>query len=544
MMTAARSVWRAAARTPLASRGSVFGHARHFAASTAAASADHAPLLRRLGLDGDVLPGVYDGAWKGSGAVVESINPSTNEVIGAVRTGTPGELDRVLDEMRKHTDMWRATPAPQRGEIVRQMREALQAKREDLGALVALEMGKIRAEGVGEVQEYIDIADLAVGLSRQIGGKVLPSERPGHYLVENYNPLGVVGVISAFNFPVAVYGWNSALALICGNAVVWKGAHTTSLTSVAVTKILQTVLENNNLPGALCSLVSGGADVGKAMAADPRVDLLSFTGSTAVGRDVGVTVQQRFGKSLLELGGNNALIVMEDADIEMAVRSTLFAAVGTAGQRCTTTRRLFVQASIYDAFMAKLLKAYAQVTIGDPLVDGNLCGPLHTRQAVEAYAEGIRQVKAQGGEILFGGRVLSDRPGNFVEPTVTRIDPKAPVVQNEIFAPILHTASFETLEDAIALNNGVHQGLSSSLFTMNMRNVFQWISARGSDCGLTNVNAPTNGAEIGGAFGGEKETGGGRESGSDSWKQYMRRQTATINFSDQIPLAQGIKFGA
>lgn len=494
--------------------------------------------------------------------------------------------------------MWRETPAPKRGEIVRQMRDALNDKLEPLGALVSLEMGKILPEGKGEVQEYIDICDYALGLGRSLNGQVVPSERPGHFMIEQWNPIGTVGVISAFNFPVAVYGmsfdfiflfafaymkfflfdlsresphkltpipsftpliiflsslishtlfhnnslgWNSAIALVCGNPVVWKGAPTTNLSSVAVTKILEKVLVKNGLPGELCSLVAGGADVGQSMVDDERVKLLSFTGSTAVGRKVGETVAKRFGKSLLELGGNNAIVVMDDADLDLALRSVLFAAVGTAGQRCTTTRRLLLHEKIHDEFIEKLVKAYQSIRIGDPLEAGTLCGPLHTKAAVEHYRKGIEAVKAQGGKILTGGEVL-DRPGNFVVPTITSISPDAEVVQNEIFVPILHTMKIKNLEHAIEINNSVKQGLSSSLFTRNPEALFKWVGPSGSDCGIANINLPSSGAEIGCAFGGEKETGGGRESGSDAWKQYMRRSTCVINYSGQLPLAQGIKF--
>ncbi|ORX92847.1 aldehyde dehydrogenase [Basidiobolus meristosporus CBS 931.73] len=502
----------------------------------------HSGVLENLELEGEN-PGVFNGRWFGSGPVVKSVNPSTNEVIGSVKTGTVNDLNETLRATEEAKIVWRELPVPKRGEIVRQMRVALNDKINDLGYLVSLEMGKILPEGVGEVQEYIDIADYAVGLSRMINGKVIPSERPGHFMMEQWNPLGTVGVISAFNFPVAVYGWNSALSLVCGNPVVWKGAPTTNLTSVAVTKILQKVLEKNNLPGAICSLVCGGADVGQAMAEDQRIDLLSFTGSTKVGREVGMAVQNRFGRVLLELGGNNAIIVMDDADVDLAVRSILFAAVGTAGQRCTTTRRLFLHEKIHDQFIEKMLKAYEQVTVGDPLTENVLCGPLHTKNAVEQFKKGIEDIKSQGGKILIGGKVLEDRPGNFVAPTVTSIAPDAPVVQNEIFVPILHTHKFSSIEEAIKLNNSVRQGLSSSMFTTNPANIFKWTGPSGSDCGIVNVNIPTNGAEIGGAFGGEKETGGGRESGSDAWKQYMRRQTCTINYSGKLPLAQGITFG-
>ncbi|KAJ1975440.1 hypothetical protein H4R34_004334, partial [Dimargaris verticillata] len=416
-------------------------------------------LFKDLDLASDNNHGVYHGQWFGNGPTLESINPSTNEVIATVRSASLKDYNQVMEATKKTEKILRDMPAPKRGELIRQMREALNAKLEPLGQLVALEMGKIVPEGVGEIQEYIDIADYAVGLSRMLNGKVVPSERPGHVMMEMWNPLGSVGVISAFNFPVAVYGWNSAISLACGNPVVWKGAPSTSLCSIAVTKVLAQVLEANNLPGAICSLVSGGTDIGKAMAADRRLDLLSFTGSTAVGRQVALTVQERFGRPLLELGGNNAIVVAEDADLDLAVRSTLFAAVGTAGQRCTTTRRLFLHESIRGEFLARLTKAYQQVSIGDPLVEGNLCGPLHTPAAVKQYRQGVQAVQEQGGKILFGGQVLDDRPGNFVVPTITAVTPEMPIVQNELFVPILHTMSFKTLEEAIALNNQVRQGL-------------------------------------------------------------------------------------
>ncbi|KAJ2157835.1 Alpha-aminoadipic semialdehyde dehydrogenase [Coemansia sp. RSA 552] len=497
--------------------------------------------LKALGLDSFNL-GVYNGTWGGNGDVVESVNPATGEVIGAVQQASAADVDRTLAHAAKAARVWREVAAPKRGEVVRQMRTALFDKIEPLGRLVALEMGKIAAEGIGEVQEYIDIADYAVGLSRMLNGKVIPSERPGHVMMEVWNPVGVVGVVSAFNFPVAVYGWNSAIALACGNAVVWKGAPTTGLTSVAVTKILASVLEANGLPGAICALASGGADVGRALAEDCRIDLLSFTGSTATGRSVATTVQKRFGRCLLELGGNNAIIVHHDADIDLAVRSVLFAAVGTAGQRCTTTRRLFLHEDIHDEFLDRLKTAYEQIRIGNPLEQGILCGPLHTREAVQAFEQGINDVREQGGTILHGGRVLHNLPGFFVEPTITSIRHDAPVVHREIFAPILHTAKYTDIRDAFAWNNEVEQGLSSSLFTTSPDLLFRWMGPSGSDCGIVNVNIPTNGAEIGGAFGGEKATGGGREAGSDAWQQYMRRQTCTINYSGNLPLAQGIKF--
>ncbi|TPX70900.1 hypothetical protein SpCBS45565_g01492 [Spizellomyces sp. 'palustris'] len=500
----------------------------------------HEPLLRSLGLSYEN-PGVYHGKWSGNGPTIASVNPATNRTIATIRTGSPENVREALESMRSAQRVWKLVPMPKRGEIVRQMRDELERNKTALGTLVSLEMGKILGEGVGEVQEYIDVCDYALGLSRMIGGKIVPSERVGHFMKEVWNPLGNVGVISAFNFPVAVYGWNSAISLVCGNTVLWKGAPTTTLCSIAVTKMLERVLEGNGLPGAICSLVSGDKEVGEAIVRDRNVDLVSFTGSTQVGKWVGGVVQERFGKSLLELGGNNAIIVMPDADLDLALRSVLFAAVGTAGQRCTTTRRLFLHKDIHDAFLEKLVKAYQQVVVGDPLDSSTLCGPLHTRHAVTLYEQGTRDVQAQGGKILYGGTVL-DRPGNFVVPTITSIDPSADVTKNEIFVPILHTMKFSTLQEAIHHNNAVRQGLSSSLFTKSLENVFEWTGPFGSDCGIVNVNIPTNGAEIGGAFGGEKETGGGRESGSDAWKQYMRRQTCTINYSGALPLAQGIKF--
>ncbi|KAI9224667.1 Seabream Antiquitin and elucidation of Its substrate specificity [Blastocladiella britannica] len=517
--------------------------ALHVHVPTAQDKAAVASILKALEIDPhNPNPGVYDGEWRvGSGAVREQINPATNEVIARVAEGNVADYEQVMLKVEEAKLIWRDIPAPKRGEIVRQMREALNDAKDPLGRLVSLEMGKIVPEGLGEVQEYIDICDYAVGLSRMMAGKVIPSERPGHFMMEQWNPLGAVGVISAFNFPVAVYGWNSALALVCGNPVVWKGAPTTNLASVATTKIVSKVLEKNGLPGALAALCTGAADVGQAMAEDKRIALLSFTGSTAIGRKVGTTVQSRFGRPLLELGGNNAIVVMDDADLKLAVQSILFAAVGTAGQRCTTVRRLFLHEKIEKQFMTALIAAYEQVRVGDPLSDSTLCGPLHTTAAVAAYKDGLVKVKEQGGSILYGGEQIK-AAGNYVQPTITRISPTAPVVQNEIFVPILHTHTFKTLEEAIAMNNAVGQGLSSSLFTQNPSNIFKWTGPSGSDCGIVNVNIPTNGAEIGGAFGGEKETGGGREAGSDSWKQYMRRATCTINYSGTLPLAQGIKF--
>nr|XP_045250120.1 alpha-aminoadipic semialdehyde dehydrogenase isoform X7 [Macaca fascicularis] len=407
---------------------------------------------------------------------------------------------------------------------------------------VSLEMGKILVEGVGEVQEYVDICDYAVGLSRMIGGPILPSERPGHALIEQWNPVGLVGIITAFNFPVAVYGWNNAIAMICGNVCLWKGAPTTSLISVAVTKIIAKVLEDNKLPGAICSLTCGGADIGTAMAKDERVNLLSFTGSTQVGKQVALMVQERFGRSLLELGGNNAIIAFEDADLSLVVPSALFAAVGTAGQRCTTARRLFVHESIHDEVVNRLKKAYAQIRVGNPWDSNVLYGPLHTKQAVSMFLGAVEEAKKEGGTVVYGGKVM-DRPGNYVEPTiVTGLAHDASIAHTETFAPILYVFKFKNEEEVFAWNNEVKQGLSSSIFTKDLGRIFRWLGPKGSDCGIVNVNIPTSGAEIGGAFGGEKHTGGGRESGSDAWKHYMRRSTCTINYSKDLPLAQGIKF--
>ncbi|XP_040200542.1 alpha-aminoadipic semialdehyde dehydrogenase [Rana temporaria] len=497
--------------------------------------------LKELGLREDN-DGVYNGTWGGKGEVVTSYCPANNFPIARVRQATLEEYNETVIKAQEAWQVWADVPAPKRGEIVRQIGDALRKKINVLGNLVSLEMGKILVEGVGEVQEYVDICDYAVGLSRIVGGPILPSERPGHALIEQWNPVGLVGIITAFNFPVAVYGWNNALALVCGDVCLWKGAPTTSLTSVAVTKIVAQVLEDNKLPGAICSLTCGGADIGNAIAKDERVGLVSFTGSTNVGKQVSLKVQERFGRKLLELGGNNAIIVFEDADLNLVTPSVLFAAVGTAGQRCTTARRLFLHESIHDDIVQKLSKAYAQVRIGDPWESDTLCGPLHTKQAVEMYLSAIEQAKCEGGTVVCGGKVI-DRSGNFVEPTImTGLAHDSPIVHKETFAPILYVLKFKTEEEAFAWNNEVKQGLSSSIFTKDLGRIFRWLGPKGSDCGIVNVNIPTSGAEIGGAFGGEKHTGGGRESGSDSWKHYMRRSTCTINYSKNLPLAQGIKF--
>ncbi|XP_063434369.1 alpha-aminoadipic semialdehyde dehydrogenase-like [Mytilus trossulus] len=497
--------------------------------------------LKDLGLSAQN-NGVFYGKWGGSGEIATSYCPTNKKPIATVVQGSPADYEKAIAATKEAWEVWAEVPAPQRGEIVRQMGEALREKKTILGKLESLEMGKILAEGEGEVQEYIDIADYAVGLSRMFSGNVFPSERPGHMLIEQWNPLGVVGIITAFNFPVAVYGWNSSISLICGNCCLWKGAPTTPLVSVAITKILEAVLKANNLPGAICSLVQGGADIGMLMAKDERINLLSFTGSTPVGHKVSMMVQERFGKFLLELGGNNALIVNDDADIDMLVRAAVFACAGTAGQRCTTTRRLILHEKVHDEVVERLKKAYAQIKIGDPLEPGTLYGPMHSQQGVDLFLQSVEEAKAQGGKIECGGKKI-EREGHFVEPTiVTGLAHDAPVVLKETFAPIVYALKCKNVDEAIKFNNEVKQGLTSSLFTKDISNIFKWIGPKGSDCGIVNVNIPTSGAEIGGAFGGEKHTGGGRESGSDAWKQYMRRSTCTINYSKELPLAQGIKF--
>jgi aldehyde dehydrogenase family 7 protein A1 len=402
-------------------------------------------------------------------------------------------------------------------------------------------MGKIRTEGLGEVQEFIDTCDMAAGMSRTIEGKVLPSERPGHFMMEQWNPLGNVGLITAFNFPVAVCGWNTCLAMICGDQIVWKGAYSTSLVTVGLGKVITEVLEKNGFNNVFTVLTGDGHDIGNAIVQDKRNPMISFTGSTAVGRGVSRDVHARFGKTILELGGNNAAIIMPDADLELAFQGSVFAAVGTCGQRCTTLRRIFLHESVYDAFVARMVKAYGTVTIGDPMDSKTLMGPMHSEAGVKQFEDGVAEIQRQGGRILCGGKRIPG-PGNYVEPTIAEIAHDADIVKHEIFAPIVYVFKFKNLEEVIEWNNEVPQGLSSALFTKNLQNYFKWVGPTGSDCGLVNCNIGTSGAEIGGAFGGEKETGGGRESGSDSWKQYMRRSTCTVNYSDTLPLAQGVQF--
>lgn len=499
--------------------------------------------LKELGLKSDN-PGVFWGTWGGQGELTTSVCPANNQPIAKVVQGNADDYEKCIEASKEAWNVWVDIPAPQRGEIVRQIGHALREKRQLLGQLVSMEMGKIIAEGVGEVQEYIDICDYAVGLSRMFSGSIFPSERKGHTVLEIWNPLGVVGIITAFNFPAAVFGWNNAISLICGNTNLWKGAPSTPLTSIAITRILQQVLESNRLPGAICSLICGGTEIGEKISRDVRIPLVSFTGSCLAGQKVALAVTERFGKHLLELGGNNAIIVNEDADLEMVVRAVLFACVGTAGQRCTTTRRLILHEAVYSEVLERLKKSYSQVLkrIGDPLDADTLYGPMHSERGVEQFKAALLEVKAQGGKIEFGGKEI-DRPGNYVEPTiVTGLTHDSAIVHHETFAPIVYVFKTKSLDEAIAWNNAVNQGLASSVFTKDISNVFKWLGPRGSDCGIVNVNIPTSGAEIGGAFGGEKHTGGGRESGSDSWKLYMRRSTCTINYSKELPLAQGIKF--
>jgi aldehyde dehydrogenase (NAD+) len=501
-------------------------------------------LLQELGLS-DINPGTWSGShgWsrQESGALIDSINPASGERLAQVRGATPEDYEHVMSSAVQAAAQWRQVPAPKRGEAVRLMGEELRAHKQALGSLVSLENGKIKAEGDGEVQEMIDIADFAVGQSRMLYGLTMHSERAQHRMYEQWHPLGVVGVISAFNFPVAVWSWNAFLAAISGNATVWKPSPKTSLCSLAVQKICNRVLERHGLPAIFQIFIDAGTSLATKFVDDRRVALVSFTGSTHVGRQIGVRVAERLGKSLLELGGNNAIIVDEAANLDLAVPAIVFGAVGTAGQRCTSTRRVLVHRSRAADLERRLVAAYAQVKIGDPLDAGTLMGPLIDAGAVKRYLEAIKTAQAEGGALLCGGRVL-ERPGNFVEPAIVRASAAMPVVRTETFAPILYVIAFDSLEDAIKLQNDVPYGLSSAVFTDRLQVAERFLSAEGSDCGIANVNLGTSGAEIGGAFGGEKDTGGGREAGSDSWKAYMRRQTNTINWSPQLPLAQGIRF--
>jgi aldehyde dehydrogenase (NAD+) len=506
------------------------------------------PVLAALGLN-DSESGTYlgSGQWSPSrdAGVLEPINPTTGEVLGKVYTSSQSDYDTIVERAQAAYKVWRTTPAPRRGEAIRLCADALRKHKDALGSLVALEMGKSKPEGDGEVQEMIDIGDFAVGLSRQLYGLTMHSERPGHRMYEQWHPIGIVGVISAFNFPVAVWAWNSFIAAICGDITIWKPSPKTPLSAIASMKICNEALRAGGFPDIFYLFNDAGTELASSFVDDKRIGLISFTGSTKVGRIVGERVARRMGRSLLELGGNNAIIVDPSADLKLAIPAIAFGAVGTAGQRCTSTRRLFVHESIYDDVLAKLVAAYKQVEkkIGDPTDPTNLMGPLNSSDAVQAYLEAVEKAKASGGKVETGGKALAERAGNFVLPTiVTGLTNDAEVVQTETFAPILYVMKYRDLDEAIHLQNDVPQGLSSAIFTQNLKAAEAFLTAAGSDCGIANVNIGTSGAEIGGAFGGEKETGGGRESGSDAWKAYMRRQTNTINYSDALPLAQGIKF--
>ncbi|MCP9452659.1 MAG: aldehyde dehydrogenase family protein [Nitrospira sp.] len=484
------------------------------------------------------------GWWSGQGdrPILQSINPATGETLAGVSPCSQEDYERILKDSVEAFRTWRMVPAPKRGEVVRLIGQALREKKDQLGTLVSLEVGKIKAEGDGEVQEMIDMADFAVGQSRMLYGLTMQSERPAHRMFEQWHPLGPVGVITAFNFPVAVWAWNAFLAAVAGDTVIWKPSPKAPLCAIAIQKICNQVMQQLGYSGIFSLFITDQVSLAEQMVRDHRIPLISFTGSVAVGRHVATVVGQRLGRTILELSGNNAVIVDETADLDLAVRAIVFGAVGTAGQRCTTTRRLFVHESRYEELMGRLIKAYGQVRIGNPLDSNVLMGPLIDQAAVQAYVFALEEVKREGGEILYGGRVLN-RTGYFVEPTLVKAKNHWPVVQRETFAPILYVMTFSTIEEAIAMQNDVPQGLSSALFSNHVRHTELFLSASGSDCGIANINIGTSGAEIGGAFGGEKETGGGREAGSDAWKAYMRRQTSTINWGTDLPLAQGIRFG-
>ncbi|MBN2563725.1 MAG: aldehyde dehydrogenase family protein [Phycisphaerae bacterium] len=520
-------------------------------------------ILKNLGIE-STNPGAFNGTWYGSAEKLDVVSPIDGKVIASVAQATPGEFERTVAAAHEAFKTWRMIPAPKRGELVRRLGNALREVKADLGALVTLEMGKIRAEGEGEVQEMIDICDFAVGLSRQLYGLTMHSERPGHRMYEQWHPLGVVGVISAFNFPVAVWAWNAAVSAVCGNATMWKPSSKTPLTGIACTKIAARVCKEMDVDPAIFSLVVGrGSTIGEKLIADRRIPLVSATGSCRMGYRIGEVVGKRLGRTILELGGNNAIIVSPDADLDMTLRAILFGAVGTAGQRCTSTRRIIVHESKRQELTERLVAAYQHIKIGDPLNESTLMGPLIDTEAVATMQTAIKRIKEEGGKILCGGEPLSgpDYPGGcYVKPCIAEAKNEFKIVQEETFAPILYIVSYgqgrraatggspagacvDDLDEAIRYHNGVPQGLSSAIFTRNLLEAERFLAHTGSDCGIANVNIGTSGAEIGGAFGGEKETGGGRESGSDAWKAYMRRQTNTINWSTELPLAQGIKFG-
>lgn len=502
--------------------------------------------LKQLGVK-DLNEGTSTGSKQfANGAIIESYSPVDGQLIAKVKTTTRADYDQVMDAATSAFKTWRDVPAPQRGEIVRQFGNKLRDLKEPLGKLVSYEMGKSLQEGYGEVQEMIDICDFAVGLSRQLNGQVIPSERPGHIMREQWHPLGVVGIISAFNFPVAVWAWNTALAWVCGDVCVWKASEKVPLCSVACQNIIASILKDNNLPEGISSIITGDYKVGEMMTTDHRVALVSATGSIRMGRIVGTTVAERFGKSLLELGGNNAIIITPTADLKVVVPGAVFGAVGTCGQRCTSTRRLIIHESVYDKVRDAIVGAYKQIKIGNPLDENYHVGPLIDKESVNTYLEAIEKAKAEGGNVLVEGGVLEGKEfesGCYVKPAIIEAENHFEIVQHETFAPILYLMKYSgEVENAIEQQNGVRQGLSSAIMTNEMKEAEKFLSYKGSDCGIANVNIGTSGAEIGGAFGGEKETGGGRESGSDAWKVYMRRQTNTINYSDELPLAQGIKF--
>jgi aldehyde dehydrogenase (NAD+) len=478
-----------------------------------------------------------------NGSQLVSYNPTTGEPIASVIQATSTTYDRVAQSAVDSFKAWRELPAPKRGLLIRDLAGLVREYKEPLGDLISLEMGKIRAEGHGEVQEMIDVCDFAVGLSRQLYGLTMQSERPAHRMYEQWHPLGPIGVITAFNFPVAVWSWNAAIAAVCGDPVIWKPSSLVPLTAIAVQHLANKVMADHGLTGIFSLLIGTGSEVGERLLNDPRLPLISFTGSTVIGRRVSEAVGRRFGRTILELGGNNAIIVAEDANLELATRAILFGAVGTAGQRCTSTRRIIVQQEVADELTERLVRGYNQVRIGDPLSETTLMGPLVSPAAVEEMFTALDRIQQEGGKIIVGGNRRPELGQNFVEPTIVRMPAQTEIVKQETFAPILYLLAYSTIDEAIELHNDVPQGLSSAIFTDNMRTMETFLSARGSDCGIANVNIGTSGAEIGGAFGGEKETGGGRESGSDAWKAYMRRQTNTINWSKELPLAQGIEFG-
>ncbi len=502
--------------------------------------------LKELGIE-DINAGTSTGNdFFGSGEIIESYSPVDGALIGKVRSTTKEDFEKVMTNATTGFKTWRLMPAPQRGEIVRKFNDELRRLKEPLGKLVSYEMGKSYQEGLGEVQEMIDICDFAVGLSRQLHGFTMHSERPGHRMYEQYHPLGVVGIISAFNFPVAVWSWNTALAWVCGDACVWKGSEKTPITSVACQKIAARVFTENGVPEGISCLVTGDHKVGEMMTTDNRIPLISATGSTRMGRIVASKVAERLGRTLLELGGNNAIIVTPDADVKMTVIGAVFGAVGTAGQRCTSTRRLIIHESVYDKVKDAIVAAYNQIKIGNPLDENNHVGPVIDKDAVKNYQNALDKVVKEGGKIIVEGGVLEGKgyeSGCYVKPAIAEAENHYEIVQHETFAPVLYMMKYSgSVEDALEVQNGVRQGLSSAIMTNNLREAERFLSVTGSDCGIANVNIGTSGAEIGGAFGGEKETGGGRESGSDAWKVYMRRQTNTINYTTELPLSQGIKF--